>query len=405
MRISTQQVFGRGIESIQDVTKQAQKSQLQLSTGKKILTPADDPVASTRILELKQELALNSQFQRNIELVDGRLKLQDDLLGSINDVVQRIRELAVTAGNGVLNQDDLGYIAAEVEERLEQLAGLLNSQDSSGEFMFSGFQGGTQPFQRNASGAFEYQGDEGRRFVQIEPSVTIASTENGKAIFQDVAAADNTFYTKANPNNQAVPPAQITVGQVVDQDVYDAFYPEDMTITFTSATTFNVTESSTGRPVLSNAVYAPNQPILVNGVQVEISGSPLTGDSFFIESTPKQGLLTTVEKFIYGLENFRATSPGREAFDQLISSTLSNLDNAETSILEARSQIGARLNTIETTEEQLKDVEILTQEILNNLEAVDYAETVSLLSLQQFTLEAAYSSYSKITSLTLFDRL
>ncbi len=405
MRISTQLIYGRGLDAIQDVTEQAQKSQLQLSTGKKVLTPADDPVASTRILELNQELALNAQFQRNIDLVDGRLKLQDDLLGSINDVVQRIRELAVNAGNGVLNKDDLGYIAAEVEERLSQLAGLLNSQDASGEHVFSGFQGGTEPFQKNASGAYEYRGDEGRRFVQIEPSVTIASTENGKAIFQDVVAADNTFFTRVNPTNQAIPPAQITVGQVVDQDAYDAFYPEDMTITFTSANTFNITESGTGRPVLSNVNYAPNQPIIANGVQFEITGSPLPGDSFFVESTPKQGLLTTVEKFIYGLESFNSLPAGREAFDQMLASTISNLDNAETSILEARSQIGARLNTIETTEEQLKDVEILTQEILNNLEAVDYAETVSLLSLQQFTLEAAYSSYSQITSLSLFDRL
>jgi len=82
MRISTQQLFNRGLEQIQDVTAQQQKTQLQLSTGKKVLTPADDPVASTRILELNQELAINKQFQRNVELADGHLKLQDDLLGS-----------------------------------------------------------------------------------------------------------------------------------------------------------------------------------------------------------------------------------------------------------------------------------------------------------------------------------
>jgi len=174
MRISTQQLFTRGMNSIQDVTEQQQKTQLQLSTGKKVVTPADDPVASTRILELNQELALNTQFQRNIELADGRLKLQDDLLGSINDVVQRVRELTVTAGNGSLNKEDLGSIAAEVDERLSQLAGLLNSRDASGEYVFSGFQGNTKPFQLNESGTYEYRGDEGKRFVQIEPSVTIA---------------------------------------------------------------------------------------------------------------------------------------------------------------------------------------------------------------------------------------
>ncbi|WP_068553368.1 flagellar hook-associated protein FlgL, partial [Oleiphilus sp. HI0086] len=147
MRISTQQLFNRGLEAIQDVQSDQQKTQLQISTGKKVLTPADDPVASTRILELNQELELNSQFQRNIELARGHLNLQDDLLGSINSVVQRIRELTVTAGNGVLNKSDLSAISTEVKERLSQLAGLMNSQDASGEYLFSGFQGGTEPFQ------------------------------------------------------------------------------------------------------------------------------------------------------------------------------------------------------------------------------------------------------------------
>ncbi|KZY87265.1 flagellar biosynthesis protein FlgL, partial [Oleiphilus sp. HI0072] len=382
-----------------------QKTQLQISTGKKVLTPADDPVASTRILELNQELELNSQFQRNIELARGHLNLQDDLLGSINSVVQRIRELTVTAGNGVLNKSDLSAISTEVKERLSQLAGLMNSQDASGEYLFSGFQGGTEPFQQNVSGTYVYQGDEGRRFVQVEPNVTIASSENGKQIFQDIAVDKNTFYTAANPHNQAVPEARITTGQVIDQELYDQFYPGDMIVTFTSPSEFNVTDKATGRSYLANQAYSQNDPIVVNGVQFEITGTPTAGDSFFIESTEKQGVLSTIEKFIYTLDNFTATEEGRATFDANLESALINLDSAETSILEARSQIGARLNTVETTEEQLKDVELLTEQTLSDLESVDYAEAVSLLSLQQFTLEAAYSSYSQVSSLSLFDRL
>ncbi len=405
MRISTQQLFNRGLEQIQDVTAQQQKTQLQLSTGKKVLTPADDPVASTRILELNQELAINKQFQRNVELADGRLKLQDDLLGSVDSVVQRIRELAIAAGNGILSSDDLSSIASEVEERLDQLAGLLNSQDASGEYVFSGFQGGTQPFQKNVSGAYTYQGDDGRRFVQVEQSVSIASTENGKQIFQDIPVNENTFYTYASNTNQSVPTAQITAGQVIDQEIYDAFYPEDLTVTFNSASDFSVTESSTGRVVAASLPYSANSPIVVNGVQFEITGTPVAGDDFFVASSEKQGVLTTVEKLVYGLRNFNNSASGREVFSNVVNSAIGNLDSAETSILEARSQIGARQNTMETTAEQLKDVEILTKEILTKIEAVDYAEAVSLLSVQQFTLEAAYSSYSKVTSLSLFDRL
>lgn len=215
----------------------------------------------------------------------------------------------------------------------------------------------------------------------------------------------NTFYTAANPHNQAVPEARITTGQVIDQELYDQFYPGDMIVTFTSPSEFNVTDKATGRSYLANQAYSQNDPIVVNGVQFEITGTPTAGDSFFIESTEKQGVLSTIEKFIYTLDNFTATEEGRATFDANLESALINLDSAETSILEARSQIGARLNTVETTEEQLKDVELLTEQTLSDLESVDYAEAVSLLSLQQFTLEAAYSSYSQVSSLSLFDRL
>lgn len=405
MRISTQQLFNRGLEAIQDVTAQQQKTQLQLSTGKKILTPADDPVASTRILELKQELEVNKQFQRNVELAEGHLNLQDDLLGSINTVVQRVRELMIMAGNGVLNKDDLSAISSEAKERLDQLAGLLNSQDASGEYLFSGFQGGTEPFQKNISGSYVYQGDEGKRFVQVESGLRLATTQNGKEIFQDIKVDQNTFYTLASPSNQAVPAAGITSGQIIDQEAYDEFYPSDMVVKFTSPNQYSITDKATGRALATNQPYVPNSPITMNGVQFEIVGSPVAGDSFFVESTAKQGVLTTVEKFVYALEHFQPTSEGRAILNANLDSSISNLDSAETSILESRSQIGARLNTIESTAEQLKDVEILTMEILSKLENIDYAETVSLLSVQQFTLEAAYSSYSRITSLSLFDRL
>jgi flagellar hook-associated protein 3 FlgL len=371
MRISTQQLFNRGIEQIQDVTAQQQKTQLQLSTGKKVLTPADDPVASTRILELNQELARNDQFQRNIDLVDGRLELQDDMLGSIGNAVQRIRELSVKAGNGILNGTDLNSIAVEAEVILDQLAGLLNSQDASGEYLFSGFQGGSEPFQKNISGAYTYQGDEGRRFVQVGPSVSIASTENGKEIFQNVDVNQNTFYTLAGTRNQSEPAAQITTGQVIDQEIYDDFYPEDLTITFNTPSDYSITEASTGRVVVANQPYVSNEPISANGIQFEISGAPVAGDSFFVQSSEKQGILTTVEKFVYGLQHFNTTDAGRATFANVIDSSIANLDNAQTSILEARSQVGARLNTIETTKEQLLDVEILTKEILTKIESID----------------------------------
>lgn len=408
MRVSTQQLFSRGIESINDVNAQLQKTQLQMSTGKKVLTPADDPVASTRILQLNQELALNEQYQKNILSVESSLNLEDGLLGGVNDVVQRIRELTINAGNGALSATDLTYIASEIGERLEQLAGMMNSQDASGEFVFGGFQGKDAPFQKNVSGAYGYEGDEGQRFVQIDASITIASTENGKSVFMDLDAAQNTFFTEVNPTNQSNPEAIITTGQVIDQELYDAFYPEDMIIQFKtggSGLEYDVIESSSGKVISQNNAFVSGAPISAEGIQFEIVGDPLPNDTFFVQSTEKQGVLTTVEKLIYGLGNFNSTSEGRAVFDALLEDTITNLDNAETSILETRSQIGARLNTVETTNEQHLDVELLTMEVLADLQDLDYAEAVSNLTMQQFILESAYSTYAQVTGLSLFDRL
>ncbi len=412
MRVSTQNLYNRSIESINDVNSQLQNTQLQMSSGKKILNPSDDPVASTRILQMNQELSLNEQYQKNVQVVQGNLELQDDLLGSIDEVIQRIRELTISAGNGSYNADDLNYIAVEIETRLEQLAGMMNSQDASGEFVFGGFQGEKEPFQQNVSGSYGYEGDEGRRYIQIDASVKIPATENGKQIFVDIEAAKNTFFTEVNPNNQSEPAAVITTGQVINQADYDAFYPEDIVVEFNPVTNvtpngsnYTLKEASSGRVLLSDQPYISGAPISTNGIQFEVVGNPLPGDSFFVQSAEKQGLLTSVEKWVYGLENFSPTPEGRAAFDALLESTITNLDNAETSVLEARSQIGARLNTIETTKEQLLDVELLTTEALSNIQDLDYAEAISNLSLQQFILESAYSTFSKVTSLGLFDRL
>ncbi len=153
----------------------------------------------------------------------------------------------------------------------------------------------------------------------------------------------------------------------------------------------------------SNVAYQPNGPIQAQGVQFEIRGAPVTGDTFSIESSEKQGLLRTTEKFIYGLRNFSATPEGRDSFEALLESTIANLDFASTSVLDARGQLGARMNSLQTGLEQLKDSEIITQEALSKLESVDYAEAISLLSLQQLRLYATHPSSNLNTKLSLSD--
>ncbi len=406
MRISTQQMFGRGLESMQDVNSQLQKTQMQISTGKRLLTPSDDPVASARVVQLNQELSLNKQYQSNIDMAENRLTLQDDLLGSVNDILYRVRELTTQAGNGALSPEDKNTIAAELRQRLDQLAGMMNSKDASGEFMFAGYQGKQAPFVKDVSGHYRYQGDEGQRYIQVDKSVTVATSENGKSLFMDVPSAQKAFTTSASPANTAQPPATISTGQIVDQEAFEAIYPDRLVVEFEpGGTDYSIKLASNNKVLVSSQPYVQGATISVAGVHFEIDGQPREKDSFFIETTPKQGLLTTVEKLIYGLEHVVPGEEGQKVFSSLLDNTLVNLKNAETAILDTRGRIGARLNVIESTREMHADVAVLSKGVLSELQDLDYAEAVSRMSMESFVLQAAQQTYTRVTGLTLFDQL
>ena len=142
MRISTQQIFGNGVSSMQKLSAQQQMTQQQIASGKRVLNPADDPAAATRILQMTDEIARIEQFKKNVDSVDNRLKQEDATLGSITDVLTRVRELAIQSGDGALSAEDRKFIAAELRQRLEQMAGLMNTRDATGEYFFAGHLGG-----------------------------------------------------------------------------------------------------------------------------------------------------------------------------------------------------------------------------------------------------------------------
>lgn len=410
MRISTLQAFNIGVNGITDVSKQNIKTQQQLSTGSKILTPADDPVATARILQLEQEQSTRTQYQKNIDSVKGRLELEDGVLSSIDSVIRRVRELTVQAGNGAYTKEDRSLIANEIEVRVGELADLMNTRDAGGEYIFSGFKGQTKPFIEADAGNYVYQGDSGQRMVSISPSTKLPINDTGNYLFVDIPAANNTFYTYANPNNTAEPAAVMTQGFVSDQEKYDAFYPEDIIITFNDPNAivppgpnYSVTQKSDGRSLVANAVFNQGQPITIEGVTVTIQGTPNQDDSFLIESSPKQNVLSTLGKLIDGLNTLDNSNVG--AVRGLIDSTLANIDNGQGRLLEGRSNIGGRLNTLDSTKSMQEQQDITSKKILSELKDLDYAEAASRLSFESFILQAAQQSYTKIANLSLFQFL
>jgi len=142
MRISTSQVFLSNLDNLTRTNTELFKTQQQLSTGKKVLQPSDDPLAAAQIIKLKKEVARNDQFQGNIDVSRRRLELEEIALDQLNNINIRLREITIQAGNGVLSAADRESLATEVDEMTQQMLGLMNTKDAQGEYLFAGFKGG-----------------------------------------------------------------------------------------------------------------------------------------------------------------------------------------------------------------------------------------------------------------------
>jgi flagellar hook-associated protein 3 FlgL len=416
MRLSSLQTFITGTSQIVSLSGQVNTTQEQVSRGTRILNPSDDPVASSQILKLNQDSALREQYQDNITLLESRLELEETTLGSINSSLIRIRELVIQANNGAIGETDRQAIKAEIEVRRDELADLMNTRDASNEYLFAGFRGNTQPFLDNGVGNYSYQGDEGQRLLQVAASTFIPANDSGKDIFVDVESAQPTFRTQANPVNRSNPAATISSGFVEDQAAFDAIFPEDFIIEFQSPDdmvllgqppgfNYNIIQKSDGRVVQNNVAYQSGDPIQFNGMEFTISGSPAVGDSFLVNSSDNQDILTTVSRVIEGMENLTLSPEDQVTYNALMATTLDNLDNAQTSVLETRAQIGARLNTLDSTRKLHEEVDVISVGLLSSLQDLDYAEAVSQLTFESFVLQAAQESYARIAGLSLFNSL
>lgn len=98
MRISTHQAFLSGLRNLLDGQANVSGLQEQIATGKRIETPADDPVAAPQIIALNRQIDLLNQYQKNADRATNRLELEETTLGNIVDVLQRVRQLAVQGG-------------------------------------------------------------------------------------------------------------------------------------------------------------------------------------------------------------------------------------------------------------------------------------------------------------------
>ncbi len=189
-RISSYLFHQRATASMLDNQARLSKTQIQLATGKRILTPSDDPAGATKTLDVQRYLETNKQFLSNMGFARARLETQETALASVTDLFQRANELAIQGNNATASASDRQAIAAEVDQLLEQMLALANTRDSNGEYLFGGLQRDAAAFVRDpVTGAISYEGDDQQRQIQVSEVRRLADADTGQDIFMDVAGA------------------------------------------------------------------------------------------------------------------------------------------------------------------------------------------------------------------------
>jgi len=404
IRISTSAIYEAGTTQLNSLQSQMAKTQMQLSTNRRMLTAADDPIASARALELTQSKSMNTQFGTNRSNANASLSLVDQSLSDVSGQITEIQSLIVTAGNGGYSQSDREALATELEGRLTDLIGLANTSNGTGGYLYSGYASTTQPYSQTPTGA-AYQGDQGQRTLQVGSTRKMAISESGSAVFDAISTGNGSFQTQADPKNTGA--GIVSPGAVTDRSKLTGHdYALNFTVGGTPAvTTYSVVDKSVSpaKDVLKDQPYTAGASISFDGLSLDVKGVPANGDSFTVEPSEKQSVFTTITNLITTLRTPADGSTGKAALANGLATAGSNMKNALDNVLTVQASVGARMKELDYLDSTGSDLDVQYQTTLSGLQDLDVVKAISLFSQQQTTLQAAQMSFKTMSGLSLFN--
>lgn len=397
MRISTQQFTQNNIESILNQQSQLNHTQQELSTGRKIVNPSDNPSGAAQVLGLQSAIATNKQYQSNGNAATANLNLEQSTLGQVGQVLQSVRTLVLQANNGTQTNTSRADIASQIDQNFKQILSAANTQDSNGNFIFSGSQTATKPFVQNLNHSVSYQGDTAQQFIQIDNSRQVAVNDPGNNVFMNILNGNGTFTANASTSNTGN--GVIKPGTVLNQNSYTG---DTYKINFINSSTYNVVDTTTGTTVATKQTYLSGASIKFGGIQTSITGQPAANDSFTIAKSQSQSVFTTLNNIVTTLKTPASNSQGMARLHNSLNQELSSLGQAMNNIIDKQANVGARQNTISNQQQLQKNWGVQLQKAQSKIQNVNIASAISQYQLELTALQASQKTYTQVQGLSLF---
>ena len=395
MRVSNDTLRSAFLAALDDARRRVVETQHQVSTGLRINSPSDDPVAAARVAHLDASLARLDQYQANAVFARNQLGLEEEALSEAIGHLQRIRELTLQANNGSASSGDRQVIASEIRQHRDGLLALANTTDVDGRHLFSGYREAATPFTVGAGGSVVYNGDQGQRTLQISDSRFVAINDSGADVFQRIPEGNGTFVVGVGPANTGT-------GTLGSSSLTDpaAWVSDTYTVTFITPTTYEVRNSANALVVAG--AFSPTQSLTFVGMEMRIDGAPAAGDTFTVAPAAQRDVFSTLDRLIAAIEAPGATPAQLAQMHGNIGQRLADLDNALSHVIDARGEIGARVRALDQQEGLNADFALHLNTTLSAVRDLDYAEAMSRLSQELFGLDAAQQAFARAQNLSLF---
>ncbi|MDN3697830.1 flagellar hook-associated protein FlgL [Vibrio clamense] len=368
-------------------------NQAQLASGKKLLSPSDDPLATHYLQNINQQSEQLKQYLDAIVLVRNRLEHHEVVIANTEEFTDEAKRTVMEMINGALSPEDRQAKAREIEELASNFLNLANTQDESGNYTLAGTKPKNQPFFRDNDGTVTYSGDDYQRKMRISNSLEMAMNDPGSKLFMEIE----------NPFGDFEPQYELQNGShlLLDKAVNSNFGDTSVyKVTFVDMNTgkFGYQLEKDGSVVKADE-FDPGKGIDYEGVNIRVRGQITKGDAISLEP---RSTFSVFDSFKDAMELSKSSVSDTSATAKLHQVT-EEFHAAFIHLNKARTDAGARLNTLDIQEQQHEDFNLTLAKSKSKFEDLDYSKAVIEFNENSRALQASQQAFGKTKDLTLFN--
>ncbi len=395
MRVSTANRYASSIDALQSRQRALTDAQIQMTSGKRVNKPSDDPTAAARAERAYIAQQRIGSEQRSVDASRNAMTLAESAVGQANDVLQSAREAVVASGNGSYSPGERAAKAAQLQQYRDQLMSLANQSNGAGGFLFGGQGASAMPFLDTPAGvtAAATGGQ-----TQLSSTEQMPITVDGAAIWLGVPSGNGVFDSSAAASNTGS--GWVDAGSVTDPSAVTGANYQIVFAGSGAGSSYSVLKD--GLPTAqANRPYAAGAVLTVDGMSAHIKGAPANGDSFSLApSSPSLNAFRALDAVIAVLKN---PSANTGHIGQAVNSGLRDIDAVMSRMQAAQAEAGSAMNRLDAIDNRNQDRTLWAKSVQSDAEDLDMVQAISDFKNQETGYQAALQSYASVQRLSLFD--